>query len=469
MKILLLTPPLAAESIYGRLAAVAPSLPPLGLCSLGAVLIREGHQVKIIDASARGLSPREVCDNARHYSPAVIGISATTCSYPRARNLLRRLKKIVPGTRLIMGGAHVSARPLQTMRECPELDIAVVGEGELTLKELVDNLPAGRELSRVEGIFYRDGGQIRETPPREPINDLDELPIPARGLLGDQSVYHPTPLRGKGKTTSMITSRGCPLGCLYCDQSVFGSGWRSFSPGRILAEMRTLVHDSGVEFISFEDDNFLFDRDRVERFCRLAGEEDFSVNWGCSVRAEAVDREILRSMKKAGCYYIYLGIESGSPRVLKVLGRNPDLSLLEEKIKMIKKSGILAYGAFMMGNPTETREELARTQRLALSLPLDGLFLFQYTPYPNTPLRKLALRRGKVSSNWEDYSAHLTSSAFASDSFSPRTVRRCIFHTYLRFFLRPRNWPRVCLILGKKNFWNILISFLRDLPKGSPE
>jgi len=449
MKILLLTPPLPAEAIYGRLAAVAPSLPPLGLCSLGTVLVREGHRVNIIDASARRLSPGEVCDQARSFRPEIVGVSATTCSYPRARNLIDRLKGKLPGSILIMGGAHVSALPLQTMRECPGLDIAAVGEGEETLKELVRTIQDGGELSRVEGILYRHRGEIVETHSRAPIPDLDALPEPDRSLLGEQSVYHPTPLRGRGNTTSMITSRGCPLGCLYCDQSVFGARWRSFSAERVLDEMRKLIQGSGADFISFEDDNFLFSRERVKRLCRSIRSENLQVGWGCSARAESVDRQILAEMKEAGCHYMYLGIESGSARMLGVLGRNPDLGMLEEKVRMVKESGILAYGSFMMGSPTETKDELAQTQRLALSLPLDGLFLFQYTPYPNTPLRQLALKTGTVSSDWEDYSAHPTRSAFRSDFVSPRTVRRYIFQTYLKFFFRPRNWARLRVVLER--------------------
>ncbi len=450
MKILLLTPPIPRRSVYGFLAPFAPSLPPLGLCSLGTVLAAEGHQVGIIDAAARWMGEGKLLEEAGKFSPELVGITSTTCGYGRVRGLLPKLRGILPRARLVLGGPHLTALPRRTMEECPDLDIGVIGEGEVTIKEAVEALEAGRSLVSTEGLIFRDGPEIVRTPLRSLLEDLDGLPLPDRSLLGDTSVYRPTPLRGFGRTTSMVTSRGCPQRCAYCDQSVFGSRWRGFSAGRIVEEMKKLVEDEKVEFISFEDDNFLADKDRVRRLSSLIRAEKLKVGWGCSVRLEDAEAELLREMKEAGCRYVYLGIESGSRRILQLLGRSPDLTRVEKGVAEVKKAGLLAYGAFMMGIPTETEEDLTRTRRLALALPLDGLFLFQYTPYPNTRLRELAIEDGWVSPRWEDYSAHPTNPAFRGRSVPPRRVARWIAGTYGRFFLRPGRWGKLILRLGRR-------------------
>jgi radical SAM superfamily enzyme YgiQ (UPF0313 family) len=217
----------------------------------------------------------------------------------------------------------------------------------------------------------------------------------------------------------------------------------------MIEEVGELVRREKMNFISFEDDNFLSRRDRVERFCDLLRRERIGVRWGCSARAEDIDAGIVRKMKAAGCRYIYLGVESGSPRVRELLGRRQGLPLIAGAVGAIRSSGIRAYGAFMMGIPTETAAEMARTRRAALNLGLDGIFLFQYTPYPGTRLRETAFREGRVSRNWEDYSAHPTAAAFRSDYLSPKEVKRYIMGTYLRFFARPRMLPRLGELVWK--------------------
>lgn len=449
MKIMLLTAPVSPRSVYGYLSVAAPVLPPLGLCYLGAVLRKAGHQIRIIDASARLMTPEEIVALARRDSPRMIGISSTTCGYSRAKELLSLLRERLPAIFLVLGGAHVSARPRATMEECPELDLAVIGEGEETAVEVAARLDSGEGMEGVRGIVYRRSGLLFETPPRRPLSDLDRLPLPARDLLNDLSVYRPTPLRGRGKSTSMVTSRGCPFNCSYCSQAVFGSRWRAVSPERMVEEIKELIRREEVEFISFEDDNFLFRRDRTELLCDLLCRDNIKIQWGCAVRAENIDSEITRKMKAAGCRYIYLGVESGSRRIRELLGRKQDLARIEKAVLAIKGAGIYAYGAFMMGIPTETSAELKQTRRAALNLGLDGIFLFQYTPYPGTRLRELACREGEVSSNWEDYSAHHPTAAFRSNYLSPAEVKRYIMGTYLKFFLRPRMFPRLVGLVWK--------------------
>ncbi len=386
----------------------------------------------------------------------MVGITTTTCGYSRARKLIPLLKELLPSGFLVLGGSHVSARPRATMEECPELDLIVIGEGEETINEVAARLDSGKGMDGVRGVIYRRSGRLLENPPRPPIPDLDRLPFPARDLLEDLSVYRPTPLRGRGRSTSLVTSRGCPHKCSYCSQAVFGSRWRANSPERMVGEIEELIRRERVEFISFEDDNFLFRRERVERFCDLLRLKNIKIQWGCAARAENIDFDITRKMKAAGCRYIYLGVESGSRRIRELLGRRQDLDLIARAVGAIKGAGVFAYGAFMMGIPTETRGEMKHTRRAVLKLGLDGVFIFQYTPYPGTHLRELARREGEVSSSWEDYSAHPTTAAFRSNYLSPAAVKKYIIGTYLRFFLRPRMLPRLLKL--------VLIVLIRKRP-----
>lgn len=437
MRVLLVSPPIERRRVYGRFFRVAPNLPPLGICYLASILLQDGHQVEVADCSGERKTWGDLRKRIEGFSPHVVGITSTTVAYSSARELIRRVKEFSPEVRTILGGAHISALPDATMAECDRLDIGVVGEGEQTMSELLGVMGKGGDLTRVKGIIFRDGRRAVRTPARGLIPDLDSIPFPARHLLKDLRHYSHTPFRGHGFTTSMISSRGCPYSCSFCDQTVFGKRWRAHSPDYVLEEMALIKKDYGVQFISFEDDNFLVSRERVVQISERLITSGLDLRWGCSVRERNIDKDVLHLMRRAGCRVIYLGIETASPRLLGLMKKEVSTEEMKKTAGLVKGAGIDLYGSFILGLPTETEEETKETIALAVSLPLDGASFFLYTPYPNTGLREEALASGTVSSDWGDYSAHPNRPAFLPGGLSRRYLLKTQYRAYREFLLRP--------------------------------
>jgi anaerobic magnesium-protoporphyrin IX monomethyl ester cyclase len=345
---------------------------------------------------------------------------------------VRYIKAEFPELKIVFGGPHVTSLPEETMKENPLLDFGVIGEGEYTMLELAEN----HDPNAIKGLIHRNRDEVIFNPPRALISNLDELPHPARHLLPSRQLYEHTPTRDiKGKTISMITSRGCPFGCLYCHQ-IFGKTWRPHSVDYIFEEIESL--DDRYDLISFEDDNFGLERERLHEFCRRKIESDFDFKWNCYLRLDGVDERTIDLMKRAGCNCIFFGIESGNSKILDFVEKKITLELIKEKIRVVKRNGIDAYGSFIIGLPTETTETIEQTIRLATSLPLDGITVNLFTPYPKTALREIAADYGTLSSNWSDYNDHSPRPPFVPHGMTADELLALQKAAYRRFYVRPK-------------------------------
>jgi radical SAM superfamily enzyme YgiQ (UPF0313 family) len=437
MRVLFINPSIAQAEVYAKYSAGAPVLPPLGLCYLAAASLKAGHDVKIMDCVAEKISLPDLQQKIKNHPPDVTGVTATTVSFEAAKRVIKAVKDTDSAITTILGGAHISALPRATMAECGEIDIGVFGEGEETIRDVLERLSRHQSLLGVRGTVIRQNGQIVENDRREPIKDMDDIPLPARHLLKDLRLYSHTPFRGAKFMTTMITSRGCVFNCGFCDQSVFGRAWRHHSPEYVVAEIAHLKEKYGVDFISFEDDNFMISTKRTAEICRRMIDSDFQISWSCLGHVTELDEHVLPLMKKAGCRTIYLGIESGSARILELVNKKIGLEDIRRGVKLIKKHRIHVTGSFILGLPTETRAEIEQTVRFALSLPLDGVSFFTFTPYPNTRLRDLAAKNGRVSEHWADYSGHPNCLPFIPDGYGDQELLEIQRHAYQRFLLRP--------------------------------
>jgi anaerobic magnesium-protoporphyrin IX monomethyl ester cyclase len=437
MKILLINPSITKGEVYAKYAAGAPCLPPLGLCYLAAALLEKGYETKIIDCVAENTSVSQLKKEVESFVPDIVGVTSTTISYVAAKKILHTIKQMYPEITTILGGAHISALPLPTMLECKNADIGVFGEGEYTLLEIVERLDKKQSLFDVKGTLLRNNGHIIKNKPRGTSRNLDKFPFPARHLLKDLRLYSHTPFRGAKFMTTMITTRGCPFNCGYCDQSVFGRIWRYHSSEYVVAEMTFLKEKYNIDFISIEDDNFLLSRKRTIDICQKMIKNSLNISWSCLGRANEVDDNVLPLLKKAGCKTIYIGIESGSSRILELVNKKISIEDTKNGINLIKKHGINVTGSFIFGLPTETKKDIEKTIDLALSLPLDGVSFFIFTPYPNTPLRDLALKHGKVSEEWKNYSGHPSTLPFIPNNMDEKYLLEIQSQAYKRFLLRP--------------------------------
>ena len=390
----------AAEAAGRDISRLANIMPPLGLASIAAWLERQGFAVDLVDCHAHPDAENRIRELLRSQRPGWIGFSCTTSSFRDGVRLARLAKTELPGIRAVFGGPHVSALKERVLTDFPEVDVVVVGEGEETLAALL--AAGGEKLEEIPGLVFRDGGGPRFTGYREPGLELDSLPFPAYEKLAGYPRAYQLPIFNypKAPNSSCISSRGCPYACSYCDRSVFRRTFRYNSADYLYNHLRYLRERFGVRHVNFYDDQFTFNRARVEALCRKLIDEPLGLTYNCAVRAEHVDPELLRLMRAAGCWMASLGIETGDPELLARHRQNPDLAMLADKIRQIKAAGIRVKGLLMMGLPGESEASIRKSMEYVFSLPIDDFNLSKFTPFPGTPIYENDRGLGSFDEDW---------------------------------------------------------------------
>jgi len=397
MRVLLITTPYPLDEY---------PIPPLSLTYLAAVLEREGIEVEILDLLVAECSASKVRRKLGEYKPQVVGITCATMNYPAASRILRVCKGYDPNIVTIIGGPHVSFTAGETLKRAPWIDIVVRGEGEETLIELVRTLGTRASLHQVKGVAFRDDGAIVLTEPRPPIEDLDGLPLPARRLL-PLSKY-----RALGTPCTVITSRGCPFGCIFCSApKMFGRRVRFRSPRLVVDEIEMVNKELGFERINIVDDTFTVNHRHVKQICNEIVKRGLHIEWGAYSRVDTITEELLGVMKEAGCRYLCFGIESGSPEILVNIKKGITLEEAREGIRLAAKAGIEVLASFILGLPGETRESAQQT--VALSRELRDQYGVKYgfhllAPMPGTDVYEKAGDYGIkiLTHDWARYDAN---------------------------------------------------------------
>ncbi len=449
------------------MSRIANIMAPLGILSLCAWLEKHGHSTEVHDCYAFPGQDEKILERIRAWSPDFIGFSTTTSSFLDAVRLANRVKEAHPSGKIIFGGVHVSALREKTMAEAGCMDYGVVGEGEQALLELVEG--DGTHPEKIEGLLYRDRGKAAFSGFRRSLIEMDSLPFPLyerlRGFPGSYRLpifnYPAAP------NTTVITSRGCPYQCSYCDRSVFGRTYRVHSPAYIMELLRFLHARFGIRHVNIYDDTFTLNRKRVMEFCEMKAASGLQMTFNCAARAEQIDSVLLSAMKRAGCWMISLGIETGDPGLLarhrSYAGkRDPQdaLDMIRDKIHLIRKAGIRAKGLFMLGLPGETEATVARSMAYALSLPLDEFNLSKLTPFPGAPMYSDIAKHGTFTENWELMNA--LNFVFVPEGFTRERLEALHLEFYRRYFSRPGVLLRYLTMLQESpDSWK---RFLRDLP-----
>jgi radical SAM superfamily enzyme YgiQ (UPF0313 family) len=433
--------------------------PPLGLALIAAILEKEGYPVKFLDANAMGLTPEDV--SGKVSGADVVGITAMTPTVGTALSIAHHIKQRNPGLKIVMGGAHVTLLPEETLASSPDIDIIIRGEGDETVIELLRALEEKRPLDNVAGISYRVDGKVIHTADRTSTVDMDSLPYPAFHLLPWQR-YKPHPPHGMYMPFgAIVTSRGCPYRCAYCSKPVFGSKFRAQSPERVVKEVAYLKEKFGVKEIAFYDDSFTLDKKRVHAICEKIIENKLKIAWTCETRVNLVDKELLKHMKQAGCYAVAYGIESASPEIIKTLQKDITLEQVTEAVHDSKEVGLQVIGYFMLGSPGETPETIQQTIDFAKKLKVDFAQFSVTTPFPGTELYDIYMRDNKERISWESFvyagTDNPTTPVFESDKLSRNDLKTWTSRAYREFYLRPAYlWQRLrrCTSWGeiKMNF-----------------
>ena len=431
MNILLINPPQVTQ--YPQ--------PPLGLAIIAAMLEKNGYLVKTLDLPALSLSETSLPMIICREKPDVIGVTAMSPTINSAVSVVKKVKEYDSNVTVVLGGAHATILPEETLQNTPEIDIIVRGEGEQTTLELVKVLEEDPgDIDQVLGITYREGTSIKSNPLRPPILDLDALPFPAFHLLPMGKYRLHPPFGRQTPAMPIITSRGCPFRCIFCSKAVFGKKYRSNSPAYIVDEIRFLKEKFGVKEIKFYDDVFTLDRKRVVAICKQLKEQGIDIPWSCETRVNLVDDELLGVMKDAGCYMIEYGVESGNQEILNNLKKDITLEKTIEAFKLTHEAGIETVAYFMLGSPQETSETIQETIEFAKKIDPDFVQFSITTPYPDTELYSLAVEEGYVPEKWEEYMyANLKSAddpGFGTKTLSKEELAEWNKKAYMSFYLR---------------------------------
>lgn len=412
--------------------------PPLGLCYLAAVAEKKGHKVKIIDNEVSMLNYESLENEISGFKPDVVGLTGTSSKH----NVIASYAKFIRGVcsaRIVLGGPHVSIMPDKVMEDMPDVDFLVVGEGEYTFLELVNALEEGADLRKISSLVFRDGDKLIMNAKRGFVQDLDELPFPARHLLPDLKLYKPEFGYKRQPVTSMITSRGCPFRCTFCCK-VFGNVYRHHSAEYIVSEIKHLVNEYGIREIDFVDDLFLLDINHVKKLCDLMEAEGVDVTWRCCGRINVLsgNLDILPKLKKAGCWYISFGLESGNQSVLNSINKDITLEQVREVIKCTHKAGIFTKGYFMIGHPSDTKETINDTVDFAASLDLDAANFNLVYPFHGTLLYAQALESGSFDKDdFESLYGETDSPPYIPKNLTKEFLKAAQKRAYRRFYLNP--------------------------------
>ncbi|MBF0463795.1 MAG: cobalamin-dependent protein [Nitrospirae bacterium] len=410
---------------------------PLGIYYIAAYLRTQGFVAAVTDAEALKLTEDDIIKEIRDFAPGFVGISSTTVAFHRALTTARLIKEKFPDVLIILGGPHVTSNYEHAM-SFEAFDYGVVGEGEATVLELLNALYEGRPVADIKGIVYRDtNGKLLNTGRREYIQDLDTLPYPAFDLISDINLYKPPPSNYKTlPVVNMITSRGCPSGCTFCDKNIFGRMYRKRSAQNVFDEIMYLWEKYRIREIAFVDDTFLVNKQRIYDLFALIQKSGLFFHWTCMARINNVDFEFLKFLRDNGCWNIAFGIESGDEEILKVIKKDISLEKTRQVIGWCRTLKIKTKGFFIIGHPLETLETMNKTIEFSLSIPLDAVVVTINTPIPGSPQYAEAHKYGSLdTTDWSQF--NYWRPVFVPAGLTKEILLEKQKEMYTRFYMRP--------------------------------
>jgi len=425
LKVLLINPPDTASK-YKFIGLIAP---PLGISYIAAVLEENGIEVRIIDGSAVDMTWENLKNEISSYSPDVIGVTALTPTINQGIKAAKVAKETCPDAQVVLGGYH----PTFTYGELLKndfIDFIICGEGEYTMLELVETLEDGGDLRKVKGIATREF----ITPPRPIIEDLDELPFPARHLLPMDEYKI---LNMKLTTGTMISGRGCPHRCSFCSSAAMhGHKLRMRSAKNIVDEMEHLIDVHDAEMIAFMDDTFTMNRKRVEEVCSEIKERNLDFYWGATARVDTLSEKLLRKMKDSGCITLFLGVESADQQHLDTLNKKITLDRIKNTFELTRKLDVRTIASAVLGMPGDTRQSIERTIKFVKSLNPSYAVFSLATPYPGTDFYIMASKQNLIKVNdWSKYT--LLSPVLETVDCSLEELKNLQKKAFKDFYLRP--------------------------------
>jgi anaerobic magnesium-protoporphyrin IX monomethyl ester cyclase len=422
---------------------------PINLAYLAAFLNANGFKAVIWDFEVEAFSQEILAQKISADNISAVGITSMTPTINNAHKVAELIKKINPQVTTIAGGAHVSAIPEQCLIEFPAFDYLVLREGERPLLELCQHIRDKKSVEQIKGIGFSRNGNIQINQPSEDIEDLDQLPFPDRSLL-NRDLYKNIYAAGIDtcgkKSTVMFTSRGCSQNCTFCAvKKTSGSRVRFRSAENVISELK-LCKEMGYNHITFEDTNLTLNRNRFIEIC--SGLKALSLTWDCQTKVSLVDQELISIMKQSGCLKIAYGVESGSPKILKLIKKNITLEQINTAFRLTHQAGIVACAFFILGShPEETEQDIKLTEQLIKQIKPDVFQLGIICPYPGTEIYTIMQEYGLIQKiDWNKFNFMHSEMPWGTKYVSARQLVKYQKQIYTRYLL---SWHFIWFLFKK--------------------
>lgn len=455
---------LVRPGVYGEGLIV-----PLGLLYLAGYLNSKitDLDITIIDAALQDLSPQAIAEKIKKINPGVVGLTGMTLHSDAMKETARCIRKVLPGGVIVAGGAAATSNYAWLLAE-HSIDFAVLGEGEEAFYQIVKALRQKEAITAIGSVAYRDAaGKVIVNPVQEPIENLDLIPMPAYPLISVSDYFNSkkrnsqSPVYISKKNLPILTSRGCPFGCIYC-HNVFGKKFRSRSAENVVREIIWLTRTYKIEELEIVDDIFNYDILRAKEIMRgiINAGLGLKISFPNGIKYEMLDDEMLFLFKQAGVYRIAFGIESANKRMQKILRKEIDLPRIKDLIRKSAKAGFFVSGFFQLGLPGEGKEEMGQTIDYAASTSLHTATFHLTIPFPGTPMYQEYVRDKFIfasSSNFRSISVNVS-------AVSNKELLGLKKYAYYKFYFNPRRIINIykSFPVKKRIFYNF-INILSDI------
>lgn len=437
----------------------APPYPHIGLAYLATYAIKKGISCKVIDCKFEKIDLQKLLSRLSSYNgkAAIFGFTAMTHEISRVMRTAEEVKKIVPDSFIILGGAHITALPEQTLEEFKTIDAGIIAEGDITFVQAVQCLQAGKSLREIDGIVYRENGNIVHNKKTKWISNLDEIGYPDWNLFP------------KVKEYPINIGRGCPIPCIFCMRAS-GNKSRFRSAESVIEELAVLKDRFQPEMVHFFSDDFCADKELTDSILDWMIKENSNFKWRAGMRVSRIDRDILKKMKAAGCEHIEIGVESGNKEVLKSIKKGISLEKVQEVVRMAKEVKLDCWCYFILGHPNETWETAMDTINFLCKINPANAAIGIMVPYPGTQIWEMA-KRGEggyrlLSTDWNDFNKQI-GNALELKTLSRRQLEVLQVYGYVKLFIvnfRFFDLSKFCWRYRKEG-WGFLKNFVPKLLK----
>ncbi len=440
-KVLLINPPRENEIIGNNPSIIEEERgvnPPLGLLYIAGYLDKHSnYDISIIDSQVEKLNYKSLSSRISSIKPNVVGLTAMTMTMIDVIKTARIVRIIDKSIRVVLGGPHVHLFPDETIN-LENVDYLVLGEGEETFKKLLDGIDDLAKLRKIPGLVFKDNGIIINTGIRPAIKNLDAIPFPARQLVPYKK--YTSLLAKKDIATTIFTSRGCPFKCSFCDRPHLGKIFRARSAINVVDELEECTKMGIHEFL-FYDDTFTVNRKRVLDICNEIIKRNLDIGWDIRTRVDTINEEIIQHLKKAGCQGIHYGIEAGTEKILKVLNKGITIEKAKNVFDLTRKYKIPILAYFMIGSPSETKDDIYSTFKVIKMLNPDFVHITILTPFPGTKIYFKGLEKGIIKKDyWKEFAENPTPDFIPphwGEIFTREELNELLIEGYHKYYIRP--------------------------------